>query len=125
MIRWEDPRRLPPSERVRSGAATRPAGLCLGLGHVVAYGNPAFLSTFGQGAIGLPAREGMLRLPGEAFVLLDAVLRRARPLARWVEIDGERWRLTAIPRVDAESGAAYGVAFHLRAMGDVPVVIDG
>jgi hypothetical protein len=125
VIRWEDPRRTPPSDRVRSGAATRPAGLCHGLGHVVVYGNPAFLSAFGQGAIGLPAREGMLRLPGEAFVLLDAVLRRARPLARWVEIDGERWRLTAIPRLDAETGSAYGVAFHLRAMGDVPVVIDG
>lgn len=124
MIQSEESRRKPASA-VASGASTRPAGLCVGLGHVVVYGNPAFVSEFGDRSIGLPAREAMVSLPSEAFALFDAVLRRTRPLARWVELGGERWRLTAIPRVDPESNSAYGVAFHLRAERDVPVVVEG
>jgi len=50
----------------------RPAGFASGPGHVVVYGNPAFRSMFGDGAVGLPARETMLDLPAEAPAWLDA-----------------------------------------------------
>ncbi len=102
--------------------APRPAGMCLGPGHLVVYGNPAFVATFGRQCIGMPARETMLGLPSEAFELLDAVLADGRPLARWVAIGGEDWRLTAMPRRDVETGLAYGVSFHLRRRSDVPVL---
>jgi hypothetical protein len=103
---------------------TRPAGLCAGVGHMVVYGNPAFVSAFGAQSVGLPAREVMIGLPAEAFELLDAVLRDGRPLARWVSRDGDDWRLTAMPRFDPETQEPYGVAFHLRARSDLPVVSD-
>ena len=106
------------------GAATRPAGLCSGPGHIVVYGNPAFVSAFGETSVGLPARESMLGLPAEAFELLDAVLRDGRPLARWISREGSDWRLTAMPRFDPETQEPYGVAFHLRARADLPVVLD-
>jgi hypothetical protein len=99
----------------------RPAGFANGPGHLVVYGNPAFRAMFGDGAVGLPARETMLDLPGEAFALLDAVLADGRPLARWVERTDETWRLTAVPRRDPETGDVYGVAFHLRARSDLPI----
>jgi hypothetical protein len=102
----------------------RPAGLCVGPGHMVVHGNPAFLADFGRGALGLPAREVMVGLPAEAFALLDAVLTGSRPLARWIRRDDEDWRLTAMPRLDPETQEVYGVAFHLRASSDVPVVRD-
>lgn len=101
--------------------ARRPAGFASGPGHVVVYGNPAFRAMFGEGAVGLPARETMLDLPAEAFALLDAVLADGRPLARWVERPDETWRLTAVPRRDPETGDVYGVAFHLRARSDLPI----
>lgn len=102
--------------------ARRPAGFATGPGHVVVYGNPAFRAMFGEGAIGLPARETMVDLPGEAFALFDAVLADGRPLARWVDrLDGT-WRLTAVPRRDVETGDVYGIAFHLRARADLPIV---
>jgi hypothetical protein len=100
----------------------RPAGFATGPGHVVVYGNPAFRTMFGEGAVGLPARETMLGLPHEAFELLDAVLVDGRPLARWVERSDQAWRLTAIPRRDPETGDVYGVAFHLRARSDLPIL---
>lgn len=100
----------------------RPAGFASGPGHVVVYGNPAFRAMFGDGAVGLPARETMLDLPAEAFALLDAVFTDGRPLARWVERPEGTWRLTAIPRRDAETGDVYGVAFHLRARLDLPTL---
>jgi PAS domain-containing protein len=102
--------------------ARRPAGFATGPGHVVVYGNPAFRAMFGEGAIGLPARETMLDLPAEAFALLDAVLADGRPLARWVERPDGTWRLTAVPRRDVETGEVYGIAFHLRARADLPIV---
>lgn len=101
---------------------TRPAGLCAGAGHVVIYGNPAFVAQFGARCIGMPAREVMLDLPESAFDLLDRVLQGGRPLARWVERSGRDWRLTATPRRDPEDGQIFGVAFHLRARDDLPVV---
>lgn len=102
--------------------SARPAGFCLGPGHIVVYGNAAFVAAFGARCVGLPAREGMLGLPSAAFAVLDAVFASGRPLARWIARDGEEWRLTAAPRVDPESGETYGVAFHLRARSDVPIL---
>jgi hypothetical protein len=86
------------------------------------YGNPAFVAAYGAIAVGLPARESLLDLPPRAFALLDAVLTRGKPLARWIQIGGEDWRLTVAPRADPGTGQTYGVAFHLRARSDVPVV---
>jgi hypothetical protein len=109
--------------RPSPGPSRRPAGIAMGAGHVVVYGNPAFRSMFGSGAVGLPARESMLGLPPAAFGLLDTVLSEGRPLARWVERADGTWRLTAVPRRDPETGAVYGLAFHLRARSDLPVVL--
>jgi PAS domain-containing protein len=109
---------LPPLD----GPSRRPAGIAQGAGHVVVYGNPAFQAMFGRSAVGLPARESLLGLPATAFGLLDAVLAQGRPLARWIDRDGEPWRLTAVPRRDPETGVVYGLAFHLRARSDLPVV---
>ena len=125
MLGWDSgdrAARTGPAERP-DGAQTRPAGLCRGAGHIVDYGNPAFLVAFGERAVGLPARESMLGLPLEAFLLLDAVYRRGRPLARWVRLDDDDWRLTALPRFDPDTQEVYGVAFHLRAGSDLPVVL--
>lgn len=102
----------------------RPAGLCAGPGHMVVHGNPALRMAFGDVSVGLPAREGILGLPSEAFELLDAVYAQGRPLARWIRRDGVEWRLTAAPRLDPESGEVYGVAFHLRERSDLPVLRD-
>jgi hypothetical protein len=100
--------------------ARRPAGFAIGPGHIVVYGNAAFRAAFGEAAVGMPARETMVDLPPEAFALLDAVLAGGRPLARWVERRDGAWRLTAVPRTDAETGETYGIAFHLRARSDLP-----
>ena len=102
----------------------RPAAFCSGPGHLVVHGNPDFVAAFGAGCVGLPAREGLVDLPGEAFELLDLVLARGRPLAGWITREGQAWRLTAAPRLDPETGEPYGVAFHLRAQADVPVAAD-
>lgn len=91
--------------------------MCRGPGHIVVYGNPAFIGAFGVSAIGMPARESLLDLPPAAFTLLDAVLSRGKPLARWIRYGGEDWRMTVAPRVDPD-GDVYGVAFHLRARSD-------
>ena len=72
----------------------------------------------------MPARESLLDLPPSAFTLLDAVLTRGKPLARWIRFGGEEWRMTVAPRMDPGTGEVYGVAFHLRARSDVPVVAD-
>lgn len=106
---------------VNGGPNTRPAGFSHGPGHVVVYGNPAFRRAFGE-AVGLPAREGLVSLPASAFALLDAVYAKGRPLARWVRIGGEEWRMTVAPRRDPETEEVYGLAFHLRSRSDVPVV---
>jgi len=105
----------------RTGPETRPAALATGPGHVVVHGNPAFRAMFGDGAVGLPARESMLGLPPAAFDLLDAVLRRGRPLAGWIRVDDREWRLTATPRREFGTNEVYGVAFHLRARDDLPI----
>jgi hypothetical protein len=99
----------------------RPAAICLGPGHVVVHGNPAFLESFGPAAVGLPAREVLLDLPAGAFELMDDVLNEGRPLAGWLTLAGGDWRLTVAPRRDPETDEVYGVMFHLRARSDVPV----
>jgi hypothetical protein len=124
MIPWKGTEGDPAGSSRPPGALTRPAGLCAGAGHIVVYGNPAFVSAFGEQSVGLPAREGMLGLPAEAFELLDVVLRDGRPLARWISREGDAWRMTAMPRFDPETQEPYGVAFHLRARSDLPVVSD-
>ncbi len=102
----------------------RPAGFCTGPGHMVVHGNESFRQVFGATSLGMPIREAAVELPPEAFALLDAVLGQGRPLARWIEVAGEEWRLTAAPRVDPETREVYGVAFHLRARSDLPVLGD-
>jgi hypothetical protein len=87
---------------------------------MVVYGNPALRAAFGDVSVGLPAREGILGLPTEAFELLDAVFTRGKPLARWIDRADEAWRMTAAPRVDPETGQVYGVSFHLRERSDLP-----
>jgi hypothetical protein len=117
------------SEQASSGAVPerddgpetrRPAGFCRGPGHLLVYGNPAFVAAFGRRAVGLPARETLVELPASAFELFDVVLETGRPLERWIRYAGEDWRLTAAPRVDP-TGEVYGVAFHMRARSDVLV----
>jgi hypothetical protein len=90
---------------------------------MVMHGNAAFRASFGDRAVGLPAREVLLDLPGEAFELLDTVYVTGAPLARWIKRGLEEWRITAAPRVDPESNEVYGVLFHLRARSDLPVVV--
>ncbi len=99
-------------------SATRPAGLCVGSGHVVVYGNPAFVAQFGDRCLGMPAREVLMDLPSAAFELLDAVFERGQPFARWITRGGQKWRMTAMPRREPGSDEVYGVAFHLRARPD-------
>jgi hypothetical protein len=105
-------------------SATRPAGLCVGSGHVVVYGNPAFVAQFGDRCLGMPAREVLVDLPSAAFELLDAVFERGQPFARWISRGGEEWRMTAMPRREPGSDEVYGVAFHLRARPDGAVTGD-
>jgi hypothetical protein len=100
----------------------RPAAFCVGPGHRVVHGNAAFATSFGSSAIGLPARECLVELPAMAFELMDAVLEGGRPLAVWLPGADDDWRLTVAPRVDPETDEVYGVAIHLRARSDVPVI---
>jgi hypothetical protein len=99
---------------------SRPAGMCTGPGHMVVYGNPAFVERFGAHCLGMPAREVMVDLSEEAFVVLDAAYAQNRPLARWVRFGDDEWRVTVKPRVDPETDRVFGVAFHLRARSDGP-----
>ena len=104
------------------GPEINPAGFCHGQGLIVVYGNQAFKRVFGDGSVGLPAREGMLGLSRTGFALMDVVLLQGRPLARWVRLAGETWRMTAAPRIDAGTGDVYGIAFHLRPRDPQPPV---
>jgi hypothetical protein len=56
----------------------------------------------------------MLGLSRTGFTLMDAVLSQGRPLARWVRLSGETWRMTAVPRMEPETSEVFGVSFHLR-----------
>ena len=95
--------------------------MCVGPGHMVVYGNPAFVSSFGAHCLGMPAREVMIGVPSTAFAVFDARAdARAAPSPRWVRLGDEDWRVTVKPRLDPETGEPYGVAFHLRARSDMP-----
>ncbi len=55
-----------------------PAAFHFGPAHVVVHGNSAFLDAFGAGCVGQPAREALVSLPSEAFLLMDAVYREGK-----------------------------------------------
>jgi len=115
------------AEVAASGGRTtvrHPAAVCLGPGHIVVYGNPAFVAAFGGQTIGMPAREGLIDLPPIAFAVLDAVLVRGRPAACWVRFRGEDWRMTVAPRVELGTGEVYGVQFHMRPRSPEPRVSE-
>jgi hypothetical protein len=116
---------LPSSAPDGGAPARRPAAICHGSGHIVKSGNPAFVAAFGAQCVGLPARECLLGLPPDAFVLLDVVLAKGRPFSRWIRLGKEEWRMTAVPRVDPGTHEVYGVAFHLRSLYDLPVLASG
>jgi len=93
-----------------------------GTGQRIVHGNPAFVAEFGGGLVGLPAREVLVGLParevlvglpGRAFEVVDRVLASGRPLACWLEVRGERRRLTVAARTDPETGEVYGVAIRV------------
>jgi hypothetical protein len=106
------------SNPVSRSSPFRPAAFCFGRGHVLMYANPDMRVLFGE-CQGLPAREA-LSLPTAAFAVMDLVLERGRPLARWIHRDGADWRLTAAPRIDPETDETYGVRIHLRERSDQP-----
>ena len=87
--------------------------LLYGTGQRIVHGNPAFVAEFGGGLVGLPAREVLVGLPARAFEVVDRVRASGRPLACWLEVHGERRRLTVAPRADPETGEVYGVAIRL------------
>jgi hypothetical protein len=105
------------SNPVSRSTPPRPAAFCFGRAHVVMHGNEALIHRFGA-CVGLPAREGLVGLPANAFSVMDAVLDRGRPLATWIRFDDEEWRLTVAPRIDPENAETYGVTIYLRARSD-------
>jgi hypothetical protein len=117
----DDETGYPVSRPRRPSLTQRPAAICAGPGHIVVYANPGFVDSFGPVSVGLPAREGILGLGRDAFDLLDAVYRNARPLGRWVERSGVEWRMTATPRRDPDTDQISGVAFNLRERTDLPL----
>jgi hypothetical protein len=119
MSKPESPAEVPVPEG--NALPSRPAAICRGQGHLIVYGNPAFVEAFGAQAVGTPARESLVALPPSAFALLDLVLARGKPLARRIRFDGADWRMTVAPRIDP-NGEIYGVSLHLRARSDVPSV---
>ena len=93
--------------------AQEPVALLHGTGQRIVHGNPAFVAEFGGGLVGLPAREVLVGLPARAFEVADRVLASGRPLACWLDVHGERRRLTVAPRTDPETGEVYGVAIRV------------
>ena len=91
-----------------------PAAFHLGAGHLIVYGNPAFVETFGARSIGQPAREAMLDLPPAAFELMDLVFRGGKPLACQIDTPAGEQRLVVAARIDPETGETYGVTTHLK-----------
>ena len=108
------------SNPVSRSIPLRPAAFCLGRGHLVTHANEAMRLVHGE-CVGLPGREGLTHLGAEAFAVMDAVLERGRPLARWINIAGEDWRLTVAPRIDPETHETYGVTIYLREKSDQPI----
>ena len=94
--------------------AGHPAAFHDGAAHVIRWANPPFLALFGDGVVGLPAREAMTGLGRSGFELMDRVLHEGRPLARRVATPSGELRLVVVPRRDVETGETYGVATHLK-----------
>jgi hypothetical protein len=84
------------------------------------HANPDASEAFGD-CIGMPAREGFTKLGPVAFAVMDAVLNRGRPFARWIRVDDTDWRLTVAPRIDPETHETYGVTVYLREKSDQPL----
>jgi hypothetical protein len=95
----------------------QPVALLYGPGQRIVHGNQAFVAAFGRDAVGLPAREALVGVPGRLFEVVDRVLATGRPLACWLEIAGEWHRLTVVPHRDIETGEVYGAALRLAARG--------
>jgi hypothetical protein len=107
-----------PPDADRHAVAGHPAAFHDGAAHVIRWANEPFLTLFGAGLIGLPAREAMPGLDRPGFELMDRVLREGRPLARRVTTPRGPMRLVVVPRRDIETGETYGVTTHLRVPGD-------
>jgi hypothetical protein len=105
---------LPGDADARATASGHPAAFHDGAAHVIRWANPPFLALFGEGVLGLPAREAMTGLGRAGFELMDRVLREGRPLARRVATPSGQLRLVVVPRRDIETGETYGVTTHLR-----------
>jgi hypothetical protein len=90
-----------------------PAAFLYGPGHVIVYGNPAFVAEFGRTSVGMPAVEALPGLPSMAFDLLDLAYREGRSLAGWVNVGGAQRRLVVAVRRDIETNDVYGLAVHL------------
>ena len=65
-------------------AEPAPAAFHYGPGHMIMHGNAVFVTMFGRGVVGQPAREAMIGLPAKAFELMDLVYThgQARCLSR-------------------------------------------
>jgi hypothetical protein len=94
--------------------SANPAAFHFGPAHVIVHGNSAFLEAFGAGCVGQPAREALVSLPSEAFLLMDAVYRDGKSLATRIRTSDGPKRLVIAARRDPETGATYGVASHIR-----------
>ena len=103
------------AQRVSTARDQSPAALLYGPGLVIVHGNVPFRAEFGEGFLGLPAVEALPDLPTAAFDLMKLVFQNGTPLARWIAVRGDTWRLTAAPRRDIETNAVYGIAIHLVA----------
>lgn len=110
---------VPGDPDARAVAAGHPAAFHEGAAHVIRWANTPFLALFGDGVVGLPAREAMTGLGRGGFELMDRVLREGRPLARRVATPSGQQRLVVVPRRDIETGETYGVTTHLRIPVDV------
>ena len=105
---------LPADADSRTATAGHPAAFHDGAAHVIRWANPLFVALFGDGVVGLPAREATTGLGRAGFELMDRVLREGRPLARRVDTPAGQLRLVVVPRQDIETGETYGVTTHLR-----------
>ncbi len=112
------PSGIPSDADARAASAHHPAAFHDGAAHLIRWANPPFLALFGEGLVGLPAREAMTGLGPGGFELMDRVLREGRPLARRVATPAGPLRLVVVPRRDIETGETYGVTTHLRESGD-------
>lgn len=99
-------------------AEPSPAAFHYGAGHMIMHGNAAFITTFGRGVIGQPAREALLGLAPKAFELMDLVYATGKPGACQVTTARGPRRLVVAPRRDPETGEIYGVTTHLRSSSD-------